>query len=134
MVKFPKPSMDVPAQWAGDDLPAALLQLLYNPHKALLHAEFPQLLERFPGHLHIDLLLGYQRLGYGRLLMSEFLGKLRRSNVRGVHLIMAGDNIGAEAFYRKQEFDRFPLVLDGGESGEFGREGGNQNVWLVREM
>jgi hypothetical protein len=51
MVKFPKPSMDVPAQWAGDELPAALLQVLYNPDKALLHAEFPQLLEQFPGHL-----------------------------------------------------------------------------------
>jgi hypothetical protein len=66
--------------------------------------------------------------------MREVLKKLSMASVRGVHLIMAGDNIGAEVFYRKLGFDRFPLVLDEGKSGEYGKEGGNQNAWLVREL
>jgi GNAT superfamily N-acetyltransferase len=133
-VNLPKPNLHVPAQWVGDDLPTALLQLLYAPDKSILHAEFPQLLEQYPAHLHIDVLPEYQRQGYGRKLMREYLRKLRDENIKGVHLVMAGDNFGAETFYRKLGFGRFPMILDGGESGELGRERGNRNVWLVREL
>ena len=56
------------------------------------------------------------------------------TNINGVHLVMAGDNVGAEAFYRKLGFDRFPLALDDGQSGELGKERGNQNAWMVRKL
>ena len=130
---LPKPDLDVPAKWIGEELPTAVLQLLYAPDTSLLHADYPQLLQQFPAHLHIDVLPEYQGRGYGRQLMSEYLGKLRLANIKGVHLVMAGDNVGAEKFYRKLGYDRFPMVLDDGKSGELGREGGNRNVWLVRE-
>jgi hypothetical protein len=51
---FPVLSMDVPADWE-DNLPRALLQHLYTPEE-LLHEDFPELLEEYPAHLHIDLL------------------------------------------------------------------------------
>lgn len=66
--------------------------------------------------------------------MSVFLRKLSMTNINGVHLVMAGDNVGAEAFYRKLGFDRFPLALDDGQSGELGKERGNQNAWMVRKL
>ena len=66
--------------------------------------------------------------------MNKFLEKLKTTNVYGVHLIMAGDNIGAEVFYRKLGFSRFPVVLDDGKSGELGKEAENHNSWLVREV
>lgn len=130
--QLPRPKTDVPAKWVGDELPTALLQLLYSPDDSLLHSEFPELLEQFPAHLHIDVLQEYQGHGYGRELMGRFVEKIKSSNIRGVHLIMAGDNVGAEAFYGRVGFTRFPAVLDNGESGELGREAGSQNVWLVR--
>lgn len=110
-IQLPRPSMDAPAKWAGDELPTALLQLLYSPDKALLHDNFPQLLEQFPAHLHIDLLPEYQRQGYGRLLMDHFLARLRAANVKGVHLVMAEGNHDADAFYQRMGFDRFSAVL-----------------------
>lgn len=66
--------------------------------------------------------------------MHELLEKLKTVNVKGVHLVMAGDNVGAGAFYRKLGFGRFPVVLDGGKSGELGKEAGNGDTWLVREV
>jgi GNAT superfamily N-acetyltransferase len=133
-VQFPKPSTDVPAKWTGEELPTALLQLLYAPDEALLHAEFPRLLEQYPANLHIDVLPPYQGQGYGRQLITKLLGKLREENISGLHLIMAGDNVGAEAFYEKVGFTRFPTVLDGGKSGELGKEAASENAWLVREV
>lgn len=63
-----------------------------------------------------------------------FLGKLNMANVKGVHLIIAGDNLGAEAIYQKVGFGRFPVVLDNGESAEFGKESANKTAWLVRNV
>jgi GNAT superfamily N-acetyltransferase len=108
--KFPMPSMDVPADWDAD-LPKALLQHLYTPEE-LLHEDFPQLIEDYPAHLHIDLLPEYQRKGFGRQLMDMFCGKLRQDGAKGVHLVMATENPNG-TFYERLGFVRFPFVLDG---------------------
>ncbi|MCJ1255009.1 hypothetical protein MMC24_002825 [Lignoscripta atroalba] len=136
--RFPPPNADTkapaPAPWDTDLPPGdALLQQLYSPveKQDLLHAEFPQLVEEYPGHLHIDILPAYQRRGYGRELVGRFCERM--GGVRGLHLVMAGDNVQAERFYGRVGFGRFGGVVDGGRSGEVGRDR-NGSVWLVRRM
>ncbi|WPF82246.1 GNAT family N-acetyltransferase [Sanguibacter sp. 4.1] len=57
------------------------------------------LYERFPAHLHIDLLPEAQGGGNGRRLMTRFLDALRTRGVPGVHLGVGSGNPGARAFY-----------------------------------
>ncbi|MCJ1399032.1 hypothetical protein MMC11_002234 [Xylographa trunciseda] len=128
---FTEPDMSIPAMW-DQDLPGALRHILYSP-EGMLHREFPELLRIYPGHLHIDLLPAYQRKGYGRKLMQRFCGKVREAGGSGVHLIMAGDNVGAEKFYGRVGFGRFSEILDGGLSGEEGRDV-DRSMWLVRAL
>ena len=128
--RFPKPSLEPPASWTTD-LPTGLLQLLYSPEDNL-HSDFPRLLEEFPAHLHIDLLEPYQRKGYGREFIERFCDKLVEDGVKGVHVIMGGENKN-EMFYRRLGFVRFPFVLDDGISGEMGRHKFG-TVWLVKSL
>jgi len=107
--------------WEGD-LQRLLLQDLYKPEE-LLHEDFPELLEEYPAHLHIDLLPEYERKGFGRRLMDMFCGRLRRDGAKGIHLVMATENLNG-MFYERLGFVRFPFVLDDGKSGEKGRQPG----------
>ena len=123
--------MSMPAVW-NEDLPGALRHILFSP-EGILHRDFPELLQKYPGHLHIDLLPAYQKKGYGRQLMHKFCEKVHQAGGNGVHLIMAGDNVGAERFYGRVGFGRFPEILDGGSSGEKGRDL-NRSMWLVKAL
>ena len=82
-----------------------------------MQEHMPGLWERYPGHLHIDILKDYQGHGYGRKLMDAFLHRLAKSGCSGVHLGMAASNEGAAKFYEALGFERYPEVLDGGKSG-----------------
>jgi hypothetical protein len=128
--RFSKPNLEPPASWATD-LPTALLQLLYSPEDNL-HSDFPQLLEEYPAHLHIDLLEPYQKKGFGREFIERFCDKLSEEGVKGVHVIMGGENKN-EMFYQRLGFVRFPFVLDEGISGEMGRHKFG-TVWLVKSL
>ena len=123
--------MTKPPVW-DQDIPGTLRHILYSP-EGTLHRDFPGLLWKYPGHLHIDLLPAYQRKGYGRKLIERFCECIREAGGKGVHLIMAGDNVDAEKFYGRVGFSRFPEILDGGSSGEEGRDV-NRSVWLVRAL
>jgi ribosomal protein S18 acetylase RimI-like enzyme len=61
-------------------------------------------LERYPAHLHIDLLPAYQRRGFGRALMEVLVAALRERGVPGLHLSMDPANRGARAFYDRLGF------------------------------
>lgn len=90
------------------------------------------LLETYPAHLHINLLPEYTGKGWGKVLMGAFLEKMRGMGVRGVHLGMVATNDGAGRFYMREGFERCGEVLDGGVSGEKGRDGGA--VCMVRRL
>lgn len=122
---------DIGALWK-EDLPAALLEILYSP-KGMLHSDFPHLLQDYPAHLHIDILPDFQRHGLGTKLIQKLCDKLRGEKVKGVHLVMDGKNTGAEKFYYAVGFKRFPEVLDGGKSGEQGRDK-NNGLWMVKSI
>jgi ribosomal protein S18 acetylase RimI-like enzyme len=56
-------------------------------------------LERFPAHLHIDLLPEAQGHGLGRMLMRDAAARLSAEGVPGIHLSYDPANTGAAAFY-----------------------------------
>lgn len=62
----------------------------------------------YPAHLHIDLLPVVQGGGVGRRLIATLLDELRRRGVRGVHLGVDPQNVGAAAFYERLGFERLP--------------------------
>jgi len=68
--------------------------------------------ESFPAHLHIDLLPDVQGQGWGRRLIAALLERLRAAEVRGVHLVAAGTNAGAIAFYARLGFTRLDAPAD----------------------
>ena len=64
----------------------------------------PELVTRYPGHLHIDLLPSMQGRGAGAALIGQFLAALRGRGCPGVHLGVAQDNSRAIGFYRRMGF------------------------------
>lgn len=73
---------------------AAALSRIATPEK---HSEW--LLERYPAHLHINLLPGAQSGGWGRRMIGTELDALRRAGARGVHLGVSPTNERAKGFY-----------------------------------
>lgn len=65
-------------------------------------------LERYPAHLHIDLLPELQGQGWGRRLIDTLAGALRDRGVPGLHLVASIENVGALAFYDRLGFAREP--------------------------
>jgi ribosomal protein S18 acetylase RimI-like enzyme len=60
----------------------------------------PELVSRYPSHLHIDLLPRLQGSGLGRRMMETLLAALRAGGSRGVHLHVSRANERAAGFYR----------------------------------
>jgi ribosomal protein S18 acetylase RimI-like enzyme len=65
-------------------------------------------LERYPAHLHVDLLPQYQRQGFGRRLLERLIAALRQRGVPGLHLSMDARNGAARAFYDRMGFRDLP--------------------------
>jgi len=70
--------------------------------------------DRYPAHLHIDLLPELQRQGWGRVLVRTLLEELRRRNVPGVQLAYGERNAGAGVFYRRLGFHPLPSTPENG--------------------
>ncbi|KAK4665705.1 hypothetical protein QC763_403730 [Podospora pseudopauciseta] len=89
-----------------------------------------ELVEGWRGMLHIDLLEGWQRRGFGREMIGQFVegvegvkgGVKGYDYGRGIQLGVAGENKGVVRFYEGVGFRVYP----GGE-----KEG---NVWMVRDL
>lgn len=63
------------------------------------------LLEKYPAHLHINLLPEYQRGGLGGILIEAFEEKMREATARGIHLVTTDENRKAVEFYRKHGYE-----------------------------
>lgn len=66
--------------------------------------EFPQPIDVFPAHLHIDLLPRVQGRGLGVRMVGGLLDAMRKARVPGVHLVMHPENDRARRFYQKLGF------------------------------
>ncbi|KAF2108410.1 acyl-CoA N-acyltransferase [Lophiotrema nucula] len=122
----PKPGLDraqVDLQW--------MREAVYNGECSTL-LPFPELLEEYPAHLHIDILPAFTGKGWGGKMVGVFEDRMRELGAEGVHLGMVRTNERAKAFYERLGFEVCGQVLDGGTSGEVGREG--DAVCLVKTL
>lgn len=60
--------------------------------------------ERWPAHLHIDLLPECRGRGAGALLVRQWLDRLRDRDIAGCHLQTMAENAGAIAFFEGMGF------------------------------
>lgn len=87
------------------------MKLLGNMHVA------PEANVGFSGaHLHIDILEGYQRQGWGRRLIGKAVEYLRGEGLEGVWLGLSTENVGARLFYGKLGF----VDVEGAPDGNMG--------------
>jgi GNAT superfamily N-acetyltransferase len=77
----------------------AMLALHYRPERLLWHE-----LRKYPAHLHIDLLPGFQGRGYGRRLIDTFCVAAAESGAAGVHVTVVSANTTALGFYERIGF------------------------------
>lgn len=89
--------------------------LLHHPERMVLPA-----LADYPAHLHIDLLAGYRRSGFGSRLIVTLLDALRAAGAPRVHLGMIATNTRARAFYDRLGFTEL-AVPDAGMITYLGR-------------
>jgi ribosomal protein S18 acetylase RimI-like enzyme len=76
-----------------------MLALHYAPER-LLWSELP----RYPAHLHIDLLPGFQGNGHGRKLIDTFCDAVADEGAAGVHVCVVSENTKALGFYERIGF------------------------------
>jgi ribosomal protein S18 acetylase RimI-like enzyme len=80
----------------------ALVELIHNPP-----VPDPDLVARYPAHLHIDLVPEAQGQGLGRALMDWLLDRLTALGAHGVHLGVDPGNTAAIAFHERLGFTRW---------------------------
>ena len=70
--------------------------------------------DRWPAHLHIDLLPKARGAGFGRGLVTRWLDTLRADGVAGCHLETWAENDGAVAFFEAMGFRGGPAAAHAG--------------------
>lgn len=60
--------------------------------------------DKYPGHMHIDILPEYQRQGVGHMLLDVLIEHLKAIGSKGIHLGCGADNEKGISFYRKYGF------------------------------
>jgi GNAT superfamily N-acetyltransferase len=101
--RYPEP----PADLAGR-LSAHERRAIQNIHHPLQTA--PELAERFPSQLHINLLWRLQGRGIGRRLIQTLIAQLRARGSRGLHLGAGLDNHRAAGFFRAVGFTEMAVT------------------------
>jgi ribosomal protein S18 acetylase RimI-like enzyme len=86
-----------------------MLALHYWPER-LLWSELP----KYPAHLHIDLLPGFQGQGYGRQLIDTFNDSVAAAGAVGVHVCVVSQNTAALGFYERIGFGGVEVDEPGG--------------------
>jgi ribosomal protein S18 acetylase RimI-like enzyme len=107
--RYPQPSPDLtlPEQYA--------LQNVHHPFSAPR-----EVAERFPSHLHINLVPRMQGRGTGRRLVATLISALRAHGSPGLHLLVAEANQRAVRFYRHTGFTELSPIgahVHGGAHG-----------------
>ena len=104
--RFPEPQGD-PAQWTR----------VQQVHHWYHHPDYfcPEPYDKYPSHLHIDLLPRAQRRGYGRRMMEQLMDELRRRGSPGAHLCLSAVNTAAFGFYQRLGFEELIRVDSGND-------------------
>lgn len=120
--EFPSPGMRTDDAGLENDESRNLRRAFHNAECSSLQA-WPAELEKYPAHLHIDILEPFQRKGWGSVLINTLLDSVRRQGATGIHLDMVQWNTVGRNSYEKMGFERCSLVMDNGKSGETGVNG-----------
>ncbi len=83
-----------PVRGGGTDIDHRLVTAIHQPRRTP-----PEVAERYPSHLHIDLLPVAQGLGLGRRLMGALMERFAAAGSPGVHLGVDPRNEHAIGFY-----------------------------------
>ena len=102
--RFPAPQGDA-NQWTR----------VQQVHDWYHHPDYfcPEPYEAYPSHLHIDLLPRAQGRGYGRRMLEQVMGRLRRRGSPGAHLGVSMANMSAFGFYERLGFRELCRVGSG---------------------
>lgn len=105
--QYPDPQGD-PAKWTR-------AQQVYSWYH---HPDYfmPEPYEKYPSHLHIDLMQRAQGRGFGRRMLGQVMDNLRRRGSPGAHLGVSLVNTPAIGFYQRlgfQELIRVGAGTDG---------------------
>jgi ribosomal protein S18 acetylase RimI-like enzyme len=88
-----------PSVFPHDSPEGRLVRLIHDPPTA-----DEDVVERYPAHLHIDLLPRLQGKGFGRRLLETLFAALSAEGVAGVHLGVGLANTRAIGFYDRMGF------------------------------
>lgn len=102
--RFPAPQGD-PGSWTR----------VQRVHQSYHYPDYfcPEPYDRYPSHLHIDLLPGAQRRGFGRRMLAQLIDTLRSRGSPGVHFGVSALNRPAFAFYERLGFTELTRVGSG---------------------
>jgi ribosomal protein S18 acetylase RimI-like enzyme len=84
--------------------PESFRALVHFGRVSAAHGAMDDVFERYPAHLHINLLAGHQRGGAGSVLLDLFEARVRAAGVGGIHLSTSERNVKALPFYRKHGY------------------------------
>ena len=112
--RYPEPPADL-SEWSADQ---AASGMFHRPSRVP-----PEVSERHPSHLHLNLMPRMQRLGLGGRLLERWLVVASSQGVRKVHVGVGTANDRALRFWSSNGFE--PLVLAGGEP---------ETVWMGRTI
>jgi ribosomal protein S18 acetylase RimI-like enzyme len=99
-LRYAAPPAEIsPDQWTPDQRMAAVI------HAPLAVSD--DLAERYPSHLHINLVPRLQAQGLGRRLIDTLVRALRERGSAGLHFFVSRDNQRAAEFYRHLGFTLF---------------------------
>ncbi len=86
-------------------------------HYSYHHPEYfcPEPYDAYPSHMHIDLLPRAQGRGYGRRMLEQVMGTLRRRGSPGAHLGVSTLNTRAQGFYERLGFRELIRVGSGND-------------------
>jgi ribosomal protein S18 acetylase RimI-like enzyme len=93
--QFPAPTGN-PARWS----PVERVHSWYHDPDYFC----PEPYDKYPSHLHIDLLPRAQGRGYGRRMLEQLMDKLRARGSPGAHLGLSERNTRAFGFYQRLGF------------------------------
>lgn len=104
--RFPAPEGD-PATWTR----------VQQIHHLYHHPDYycPEPYEKYPAHLHIDLLERAQGRGFGRQMLDQVMVRLREQGSPGAHLGVSIPNKTALGFYKRLGFQELIQVGEGND-------------------
>jgi hypothetical protein len=116
MLLFIIPKVMIKAFRRGLFLKKDTLNMLRAFFKSLCVGGFSRhiALEVYPAHLHINIAEYFRGQGIGRLLVERFFQQLKSFGIKGIHLSVRQDNIGACKFFESLGFivlNSYPMVM-----------------------